>query len=260
MNRSQVLFLVVAFLVFAGIYWGMDTTSRDQERLEMSRARNFKTLDIRVIENQAKENLNPDVISLLSSYKYELEETDSLGRKVELLKRISGLWYGQGHPAIAGDYAAQVAEILQSDESWSITGTTYAAGIEYYEEERLQKYCLEESRSALEKAISLAPDNVDHRVNLAVTYVENPPEDNPMKGIQMLLDLDKSNPDAISVQLQLARFGMQTGQYKKAGERLEKVLEVDSQNRRAACMLMEVYRQTGETAKFAAVQKICERQ
>ncbi|MBK7605446.1 MAG: hypothetical protein IPI15_18140 [Saprospiraceae bacterium] len=55
------------------------------------------------------------------------------------------------------------------------------------------------SSKAPESAISLDPKETNHRVNLATIYAESPPKDNPMKGIMMLLDMSKSEPENITV-------------------------------------------------------------
>ena len=61
-----------------------------------------------------------------------------------------------------------------------------------------------------------------------------------MQGIQMLLKLNKENPDDTGVLLTLARFGMQTNQFEKVEGRLQKVLALEPNNRAANCMMADV--------------------
>ena len=95
----------------------------------------------------------------------------------------------------------------------------------------------------MENAISFDPDNLDHQINLALCYVEKPLEDNPMKGIMMLLELNKANPENISVLLQLGKLALQTNQIDRAIARFETVLEYDAENNQAHCFLADIYRQ-----------------
>ena len=250
---------IAALLVFSLLYWGFDTKSSEQKALEKSRAGKFKIVDITVVEREARKQLPDDLKSILESIEFQYNEAEGDTAKAELLKQFSGYWYGNGHPALAGEYAKKVAEIEQTDRSWSIAGTTFAYGMETYDDERLQEYCASESRMALEKAVSINPDFVDHRINLALTYVDYPDEDNPMRGIQMLLQLNQQHPDNTGVLFQLARLGVETGQYEKARGRLEKILEIDPEEKRAICLLAGVYKEIGDTAKASEFQEKCDK-
>ena len=85
--------------------------------------------------------------------------------------------------------------------------------------------------------MSLESD-IDNEVNLALTYVEVPLEDNPMKGILMLRELNENHPENVTVIMQLARLSLQTGQFDKAVERLEKVIELRPSSANAYCCLL----------------------
>jgi Tfp pilus assembly protein PilF len=50
----------------------------------------------------------------------------------------------------------------------------------------------------------------------------------PMRGIMMLRDILKEDPDNVEAHWQLGLFSVQSGQYDKAIERFKKVLELDA--------------------------------
>jgi len=68
-----------------------------------------------------------------------------------------------------------------------------------------------------------------------------------MKGIQLLLELNRSNPENVSILYYLARFGMRTGQYEKARERLEKALSLDPAQRRLHCLMADLLLETHQS-------------
>ena len=109
----------------------------------------------------------------------------------------------------------------------------------------------------LEKAISLDPQNVTYRINLAVCYATMPPEDQPMKGIMSLLSLNEKHPENISVLFWLAKFGLETGQTDKAIGRLQTALELDPEQRRLHCLMASAYRQKGDEATAATFEAKC---
>ncbi|MBP9874520.1 MAG: tetratricopeptide repeat protein, partial [Haliscomenobacter sp.] len=81
---------------------------------------------------------------------------------------------------------------------------------------------------------------------------------NPMKGIQMLLDLNQKNPDQPGVLFHLGRLAIRTGQYDKAVERLEKTVALDPARSEAFCFLAQAYQELGQSEKAAEAQKRCE--
>lgn len=82
-----------------------------------------------------------------------------------------------------------------------------------------------EARSLAEAVSEEAADPVQQRINEAVVMVQG---DNPMQGIMMLREILEENPDQIDVHWHLAHFSVQSGQYDKAAERFEKVIELDA--------------------------------
>ena len=70
-------------------------------------------------------------------------------------------------------------------------------------------------------------DPLEMRVQEAVALVNG---EDPMKGIMMLREVLKEDPDNVQAHLQLGLFSVQSGQYDKAVERFRKVLELDPAN------------------------------
>ena len=136
----------------------------------------------------------------------DVEKASSDTAKAAAYRQLSSQWYQMEKPGIAGYYAEKVAEITRDEEAWSIAGTTYSLCLQREQEEKIKRFCTEHAVQSLEKAVSLNPDNMQHKVNLALIYAENPPKEMPMKGILMLIDLNKQHPDDVLVLTQLGRL------------------------------------------------------
>lgn len=257
MNKSQYFTIGGFVLLFAVLYFGFDTKPKEIKIAEKSRVNFIETTNIQNLLQEARENMRPDEMGVMDAMymRVEAAETDSM--KIQEFKNLSSSWYRQSYYGIAGYYAEEIAKILESEESWSIAGTTYAAGISKANSEKERKFCAERSREVLEKAVSINPDNVNHKINLAVTFAEMPVADNPMKGVMMLLDLNEKNPENVSVLYQLARFGLKTGQHDKATERLIKALSIEPNNQRLICLLADVYSASGNKSKSEEFRSRC---
>ncbi|MFK7806921.1 MAG: tetratricopeptide repeat protein [Saprospiraceae bacterium] len=245
MSRLQTIVVLSAVVLFSILYFGFSTKPKNHQEIEQKRALNAASTDIRVLLKEAKSQLSPGQLASVQSFEQAIEASSADEEKIQNLKMLSGTWFEVEHPEIAGFYAAQIAEIQENENAWSIAGTTYSICLQRAVSEKVKDFCMEKAVAAFENAISLNPENIDHKLNLAVSYTEYPPKDNPMKGILMLIDLNKKNPDNVGILTNLGRLGIQTGQFEKAIGRLERAISLDSDHRKAYCLLAEAYNGAG---------------
>ena len=258
MTRLQWMVVAGTFLLFALLYFGFDTKPKERQGIDAARKKVAVKTDIKALLAEAREDLDKDQLTFLASIHQVLNANEIDSLKIPMWEELSSAWYSYNRPDLAGHYAELIAASLSTAEAWSIAGTTYAIGGQRLEKEKHRIFASEHAVAAFENAISLEPDNISHRTNLAVCYVDNPPEENPMKGVQMLLNLDKKHPEAIGVQNTLARFAIKTSQFEKAAARLEKVLTLDANNRNAICLLAKAYEGLGETTKAINFSQRCQ--
>ncbi|NBC25120.1 MAG: tetratricopeptide repeat protein [Bacteroidetes bacterium] len=259
MGKAQWILLIGGFVVVALIYLTFET--RPPEAFEFDKSRSFQ------MQRTSVTNLVREKLPMLSSadqmeirsIKTSIENSSNRADSITLLKKLSGAWYEQKQPVLAGYYAEMVAEIDETPEAWSMAGTTYAIALHNNKTSQKEKvYAANQSRNAFENAISLDPKNINHRINLALTYVRQPLENQPMKGIQMLLELNEKYPNEEAVLYQLGRLAIQTGQYEKAIERLSRVIELNPDRKNASRMLAEAYSSTNQPEKAKQSQQQCD--
>ncbi len=249
MTKLQIIVVSSMILLFSGMYFGLDTKPEKQKAIEKSRVITAESTDINALVEDAKSELQKDKSTLILSIEVELKEARTDSAKVAIFKELSGSWYKLDRVDIAGFYAESVAEIENNDEAWSLAGTTYAIGVQRAKEQKVKQFCFGRAVKAFENAISLNPSNTAHKVNLAVCYIENPLPENPMKGILMLRDLIEKEPENVLVLTTLGRFAIQTGQFEKAIERLQKALSIEPESNKANCLLAQAYQGLGDTEK-----------
>jgi len=243
-------------LVFA-LYYGCDTKPKAQQELERSRALSAESTGEESIKAAALQRLSPANTAEIQQLEQQLNDAVLDTARASALKSLSSRWYNLEEPAMAGIYAQRVAELENTEESWSIAGTTFSICTQRANDDQIRDFCSGRAIQSFEAAASLDPGNLRHKVNLALVYTENPPENNPMRGIQMLLELNQSNPDNVYILNNLGRLSIQTGQYERAIERLTKVLELESDNRRAICLLANAYNGKGDQQQAAVYRQRC---
>lgn len=243
--------------IFALLYFGCDTKSKDQVAVEKSRALNFEKVNIQKLTKESFQKLPEEKKAKLLFLDSEYQKSEDSLQRIELLKQISGFWYDEGNKLLSANYAKEIAQNENSGNAWSISGTSFYLAMIELQEENQKAFAFDNAISSFDNAISMNPENIQHRVNRALCYVENPPEENPMFGIQQLLTLNRENPTEASVLVQLARLGMRTGQYDKAQQRLETILNGNPKHKQANCLMAELMNLRGELENGQKFSELC---
>jgi predicted Zn-dependent protease len=265
MNKTQIAVIAAAVAVFATLYFGCDTQSKEQAVAEKSRNLQGVQLDPATLVENAFEETKTHVSE--TQFAEIQMVTENLGgvkasvanaataENTANLKKLSAAWHQAEHDEIAGIYAEKIAEIEKTDEAWSIAGSSYFLALQKIEDKSLRDFCSRKALDAFQNAASLNPKKLDHQINMGLTYAENPPADNPMKGILLLVELEKANVGNVPLNIQLARLAMKTNQYDRAIVRLEKVLPSEPQNPRIICLLADAYTQASNPKATEFAQK-----
>ena len=177
------------------MYVGCETKASNVKEMTKTRALVVENTTREVLEIYAKKKLSSTDLLLLENLNKDLDRTTELSEKAEIAKKLSAKWYDLGFPAIAGAYAEMLAEWFPTPDAWSIAGTTFGQAIPQKEDVKVRDFAAAHAVTAFENAISLAPEDWANKLNLALVLTEVPPQDNPMKGVKMLLDLDKNYPE-----------------------------------------------------------------
>ncbi len=244
MRTNQALLLLACMALWAALYWGCERTPPEIKRAEKSRTLTFEKINIASQIDDALERLPEESRSYAFSTMAALEQVESDTTRISILKSLSGFWFQQDRREIASHYAEQIAKKTETSEAWGIAGTSYVLCSQTAESD-VAEWCRDKAVSAFENAISLDPTDVDHRINMALAYVNKPLQDQPMKGILMLREIREDYPENVGVLIQLARLSIQTGQWENALKRLQSALELEPNDVKANCMISRVYAQLG---------------
>ncbi len=249
-GSAVVLLLVLLF--------GFSNVSKQSKKLSDKRSQKVDLVSPGTLLRAAKQNLSPELLDAVETFEMQLEKTSDEEKQIELMQELASRWYRLSEPAISGYYAEKIAERMESDAmAWSIAGTTYTLCLQQEEDGKTKQFCAKRAREAFENAISLEPEEVSHRVNLAVAIVEFPDQENPMQGILMLRELADQYPESPTVLFNLGRFAIQTGQYDKAIERLSSALEIEPGSKAIACLLGQAHQRAGNDEQAELFIKEC---
>lgn len=259
MQKQHYIAIFVSFIAVLILYIFVDTMPPKLKELEKSRSLNLEATGTKNIIDKAMASLDKDDQSMIEALQMDIDKAKDDSTKVKVLKVLASAWYELDHPATSAIYAEEIAGIEKTASSWSIAGTTFMICARSEKNEKTRDFCIKRALSCLETAISLDPEKVEPKINRALVYVDNPLQDNPMKGILMLRELNEEYPGNTSVLNQLASLALKTNQADKALERLNESYAIDPSNNMTACLLAMAYEMAGDAGKAMEFSKKCKK-
>lgn len=259
-NKEQAFYIIGAIALIAILYWGFDTKPSSQKALEKSRALTGEVFDLNSLKDAAKKGLSREDLDFVEALESQVQYASDDSTKIEILKQMSANWFKLGKPVLAGIYAKEIADKVQSAQSWGMAGTTFATALKLSDlSEKERTLARDQAVDAFEHAISLDPKAVDYRVNQALCYIEIPDATQPMKGVLMLAGLATNYPESSLPFYHLARLAVQTGQYDRAEGRIEQALKLAPDDPKIACLAIDIYKAVNKPEKAEALAGICAR-
>jgi len=129
------------------------------------------------------------------------------------------------------DSAAKFIEIIAANNptvnNFKLAGNTYYEAYGFAMAPEKQALMGEKAREYFNKVLELAPDDLDAKNKLAMTYLST---SNPMQGITMLREILEKNPKNESAIFNLGVLSMQSGQYDKAVIRFQNLVEINPEH------------------------------
>jgi len=191
--------------------------------------------DISDLVKHATDALNPDQKKTIQ----QLQDSKAFDK-------IVTLWDSLRQPAIAAYYSEEVAKMSSTEQSWQEAGNRYYAASQFVSEDE-RPLLFNKAMECFEKVTEINPKNVEAKISLAACYVEGSPD--PMKGIGMLREIEKTDSNNVNLQLSFAFFSEKSGQWDRAIARFEKVLKIQPDFIEAYLHLADAYQQKGDNAK-----------
>jgi tetratricopeptide (TPR) repeat protein len=241
MNKKQIAvisgsFILIVLLLFA------NTRIPKKEDAPSSDHAGPNTIALQTLVENAKSTLNKDQKAAITKLDAALK-TDS-NKKVAFENIIDQL-DSLRQPVVAAYYMEQAAKASPIENNWKEAGNRYYAATRFAKEgDRPLLYS--KAMECFQKTLELNPQNTDVKINLAACYVEGSAE--PMKGIGMLREIEKTDSNNVNLQLNFAFFSEKSGQWDRAIARFEKVLRIQPDFIEAYLHLADAYQQKGDKA------------
>ena len=234
-KKTQLLLIVAAVVLSVLLYFAPKNSGNSaKEKSAEASGKNTETIEVFV--KTALGTLSNDL-----KPKAENKNLDS----------VVSFWDKNKRPDIASFYFEKQMSKINKAVNWFKAGDRYYYSVRFIKDPDETPILYSSAMRCYENGLKLDPNNADAKIMLASCNVEGSPD--PMKGITMLREIEKTDSNNITLQLNFAFFSVRSQQWDKAIQRFQKVIKIDSTYIEAYLHLADAYEQQGQKNKTIEV-------
>jgi outer membrane protein len=170
---------------------------------------------------------------------------------------LIGLYHKAGLFDSAVWFAEKAATFLKTDESLLKAANASYEAYTFAVDRDKQLAMARKTQDLFSRVLAIQPGNLEAKTKMAMTYLSS---ESPMKGISMLREVIAEDPKNELALFNMGMLAIQSGQYGKAVEWLEKLSVVNDQHLQGQLLLGVAYMNSGDKEKarnqFEKVKKM----
>jgi tetratricopeptide (TPR) repeat protein len=191
----------------------------------------------------AKKSLPFDAIARVETFEKEIAKSQTLSA----YDSAATIYDKAKRPDAAAIYFERKAEKEKTESNYLNAAYRFFDGFKMAKDSTTLNHFVERAIYNYEKVLEINPNNLNAKTDLGICYAEG--SANPMKGILMLRDVVSANPKHENAQLNLGFLSVKSGQYDKAQERFDKVLEINPARLDVYIFKAQTFYQSGNKEK-----------
>jgi tetratricopeptide (TPR) repeat protein len=246
-NKIQLLLILAGVVLVLGMYLAPRQASSEEgvkEEIEAAVEDNHDhehQLEADKESSDPLENISVEIRNQLSELEEKASKIEDVESRLTLYDSLIAISIKNNIPPRVAKYSKEKARTVSTEINWMLAGDNYFKAFRL--SKNTNQSMVEGAISCYEKVLEINPDNLDAETAIGVAYVEGAGAlgQMPMKGIGILKEVLNKDPKNINALTNLGYFAIQSGQYEKAIERFNTVLEIDPNNAEAYIYLTDIY-------------------
>jgi tetratricopeptide (TPR) repeat protein len=234
-GSKQLLLIAGAIAITVALFYAPKKITKDNIVEKQSDIYSFDFLN-----SEAKKKLKRQEAEPINVVESALSKDNS---STTLIDSLGKMWDRLEMPQVSSHYYELLAEKNPDEKSWTNAAYRYYDAFRITGDSALRKIFVEKAIESYQKVLEINPENLDAKTDLGACYAEG--TSNPMQGIMLLRDVVAKNPQHEMAQFNLGVLSVKSGQYEKAVDRFQKVLEINPGNLNARFMLGRTYAMMG---------------
>lgn len=237
-SKKRLFLIAGASTLFVLLYFAPKVIAKKTDNLgsESNSKATVANSNLDVFVNLSIKALNSSQLTLFKKYDSN-KNFDSLVAFWDKLKR----------PDLAAYYSEAKASKASNFDNWIMAGKRYYNATQFTQDKSEIPVLIQCALRCFNNSLQINAKNNEAKILKASCLVEG--AGNPMDGIAILKEVEKTDSNNVQLQLTFAFFSVKSGQLDKALERFNKVLRIDNNYIEAYLHLADVYERQNKPDK-----------
>jgi tetratricopeptide (TPR) repeat protein len=248
--KKQQLFLVSGALVIFILLYFFGQTIPPPKPVEVAKPGQpaiNQTITFDQLLVKAKQKISPAQSQRLLLLENSVKRGDVKDQQIHLYHQLARFWSDSAR--IFEPYAyytGEAAKLENSEKSLTFAARLYLDNLMSEGQPAMQNWLASNAKVLFEKALVINPSNDSSKIGLGSCYLFGNISDNPMQGILPIREIAQKDPGNVYAQMVLGLGGKKSGQFDKAIERFQIVVQKQPDNVEALFNLAECYEEKGD--------------
>ncbi len=252
--KKQFILAGAGIIAITLLFFFGRTTEKKSPITNVESVLNTQTFDIQRFIEISKQSLTPAQVLIVTKLENGISRGDVPAQQLQAYNSLANFWKDTAklfEPYLF--YVSKAAKLDNSEKSLTFAAQIFLEALRGEQDNSKLDWETSEAISLFENAIKLNPENDDLRIGLGSCYIYgkgrsgNPEQ--TMKGIQELLGVARRDSNNMKAQVVLGVGGLVSGQFDKALERFQKVVNKEPGNLEAIAYLADTYAAKGNKAE-----------
>jgi len=249
-KRQQLVLLGGGLVLLVLLYFfGNTTPPPSNSPLTTSNHTLSTPLTTADVLNGAKKNLTAQQSSYLAQLENSVVRGDVKEQQIRIYRQLASYWQDSLHnEEIAAYYFGESAKLENSEKNLNFAARLLLQYLMSEENPGMQSWLATNAKALFNQSLQLNPGNDSVQVELGACYLFGNISSTPMEGILKIKQVADKDPNNMYAQLMLGLGDIKSGQYDKAIERLQVVVQKEPNNLQAIFNLAETFERKGDKA------------
>lgn len=254
LNTKQIVVVIVVVVMIGALLAQpiKGLVDKQEQNTTATTERAASIYNLKSVSELAKQGINPSLAQEISVIEQQVEGASG-EEKVTLLQSLANKWEDLAKPIPQGFIYKEMAETTPTLDYWVKSGDAFRKGYTNQQDTALASALNKLAIESYEKAIELDANSLAAKTGLGASLVTG--SNNPMAGIALLREVVQADPKNLDANKTLGLFSMQSGQYDRAIDRFQTVIEIKA-DAESYFYLATAYEKIGQkTQAIAAYNK-----
>ena len=252
MKKNQWFIAGIGILLITILYFFGNTVPPGKKNSAI-RQQAISEINIDTILYHEKEQLSTEQVTWLGALEKSVIRGDVKNQQLDVYHQLAHFWKDSAHVFEPyAWYTAEAARLENSEKSLTFAAHLFLNNLRGESNQQLIKWKALQAKDLFERSLKINPQNDSSLVGLGACYIFGGIADNPMEGIQKIMQVVEKDSNNIFAQTILGHGSVISGQYDRAINRFGRVLALEPENLEAIMMMAEVYERKAD--KISAIE------